>query len=253
MTAPLAIVRGETVLEAPKSLYIPPAALRVMLDEFEGPLDLLLFLVRKHKYDVLNIPMTPLCRQYAAYVDGIVHTDLELSADYLSMAALLIEIKTKMLLPQPEVESEDEEDPRADLVRRLLEYEQIQRVARQIADLPRRDRDFISPLVPTSLPPSNEKPALQSSQLATAFAAVQARKKSVAPYLISTKIVSVREIMSGLIRRLQAGIRYRFSALARSGEGGVTFMAVLQLAFERAIVLRQKDDDDLHIEIREDK
>ena len=253
MNAPLAIVRGEEVHEKPKALYIPPAALRVMLDEFEGPLDLLLFLVRKHKYDILSIPMTPLCRQYAAYVDVVIHTDLELSADYLAMAALLIEIKTKMLLPQPETEGEDEDDPRADLVRRLLEYERIQQAARKIADLPRRDRDFVSPLVPTPLPVADKKPALQSSQLLTAFAAVLARKKNVTPYLFNARTVSVREIMSGLIRRLHAGVRYVFPALVRRGEGGITFLAVLQLAFERAIVLRQENDGDLHVEVREEK
>src|SRR5262245_61661047 len=139
---PLALVHGEPVLELPGDLYIPPDALRVILDTFEGPLDLLLYLIRKHNLDVLDIPMADLTRQYMEYVEAMRTHQLELAAEYLLMAALLIEIKSRMLLPRPVLAEAGEEDPRAELVRRLLEYEQIKQGAQKINELPQSGRDF---------------------------------------------------------------------------------------------------------------
>src|SRR3954453_15562484 len=139
---PLALVRGEPVLEVPGDLYIPPDALRIFLDTFEGPLDLLLYLIRKHNLDVLDIPMSKLTRQYMDYVDAMQVNQIELAAEYLLMAALLIEIKSRMLLPRPSDGGATEDDPRAELVRRLLEYERMKSSAREINEMPQSGRDF---------------------------------------------------------------------------------------------------------------
>src|SRR4051794_19030997 len=139
---PFALVRGEPVLEVPGDLYIPPDALRIFLDTFEGPLDLLLYLIRKHNLDVLDIPMAELTRQYLAYIEMMRANRLELAAEYLLMAAVLIEIKSRMLLPKPLDTVEEESDPRAELVRRLLEYEQMKTAAQRLDDLPQAERDF---------------------------------------------------------------------------------------------------------------
>lgn len=249
-----AFVHGEALAEPPAALYIPPSALRVVLDDFEGPLDLLLFLVRKHKFDILDIPMTSLCRQYAVYVEDIVQRNLELAADYLSMSALLVQIKTKMLLPRPPAEeAEDEDDPRVDLVRRMLEYERVQESARALGEMPRRGRDFFSPRVLVDLPPAPEnKPRIQSSLLAAAFSALLARKKAATPYFLGrTVLMSVREMMSGILRRLKAGVSHSFRALMVPQQGGVTFLALLQLAQEQTVLLRQKEgDEELYVRLR---
>lgn len=256
--APVAVVHGEAVAAAPAALYIPPAAMRVMLRSFEGPLDLLLFLVRKHKFDVMDIPMAQLCRQYGAYVEEVVAVDLALAADYLTMSALLIEIKTKMLLPrQARGEEEDAADPRADLVRRLLEYERFRLAAADIGALPRRGRDFVSPRVRVDLPPAADKPYVQSGQLAAALAALLRRGRAVAPALeIVREGVSVREVMSQVLRRLRGGGRLRFGAMCAPRRGGVTFLAVLQLAFERLVSLRQEEGEaggeDFSVMLREE-
>lgn len=249
-----AFVRGEAVAEPPAALYIPPSALRVVLDDFEGPLDLLLYLVRKHKFDILDIPMTPLCRQYNAYVEEIVKQNLELAADYLTMSALLVQIKTKMLLPRPPPEEDAEDDPRADLVRRMLEYERVRESAKSIGELPRRGRDFASPQVAVELPALPEsKPRVQSSMLAAAFSAVLARSRAATPYIpAAVVLMSVREMMSGILRRLSAGARLAFRALVVPKQAGVTFLALLQLAYEQTVLLRQDSDEaELYITLRE--
>ena len=251
---PLAVVRGEAITDAPAALYIPPAALRIMLSEFEGPLDLLLFLVRKHKFDILDIPMTQLCRQYAAYVEEVLAHDLELAADYLNMSALLVEIKTKMLLPRPPQEDEDEEDPRADLVRRLLEYERMREAAEKLGNLPRRERDFISPHLREELPPAQTKPLVQPGQLAAQFAAALRRAQNLIPTLLMEReTITVREAMTNILRRLKTGMQLTFQAMCPPKQGGVTFLALLQLALEQMVHLQQEGEDDLNIRIRQDK
>jgi len=143
MPMPVARIRGEAMSEMPTDLFIPPDALSVILEQFEGPLDLLLYLIRRHSLDILDIPMAELTRQYMVYVEGMRETRLELAAEYLLMAAMLIEIKSRMLLPRPPRENEVEaEDPRAELVRRLLEYEQIKAASQALDRMPRRERDF---------------------------------------------------------------------------------------------------------------
>ena len=252
---PLAIVHGEAITEAPQALYIPPDALRIMLTNFEGPLELLLFLVRKNKFNILDIPMLSLCRQYAAYVEEILKHDLELSADYLNIAALLVEIKSKMLLPKPPSEEEEEEDPRADLVRRLLEYERIRQAAESLATLKRRERDFISPRLAIELPPAVSKPQLHSTQLAAALAVVLHRRTNQAQTLFITReIISVHEAMSNILRRLKFRLQTTFQKICEPKEGGVTFLALLHLAAGQIVTLRQQEDntDDIDIELRSD-
>ena len=249
LPSPVAVVHGKPLEEVPAALYIPPKAMRIHLQAFEGPLDLLLFLVRKHRFDIMNIHMTTLCRQYAAYMEEVLAEDLEMAADYLAMSALLVEIKTKMLLPRPADEDEEGEDPRADLVARLLEYERIRKAAEHLSQLPRRGRDFFSPRLWVDKPPPVKKPVLQVLQLLHALSTVILRQKHNADYQISTETLSVREVMSNIMRRLVARVRTAFSALSEPGRGGVTFMAVLQLAMEKMVRLHQEnDDDELHIE-----
>lgn len=253
----LAIVDGKAITEKPAALYIPAAALRVTLNKYEGPLDLLSFLIRKNKFDILDIPMNALCRQYADYVESIIGQDLELTADYLNMLALLIEIKTKMLLPRPPSAEEEEEDPRADLVRRLLEYERMRQAAQELGSLPRRERDFVSPQVRTELPFAAVKPPLQSQQLAAVFAAILARSRNpLATMNIMRETISIRAIMSHILRRLRSGLRMTFQAICQPAQGGVTFIALLQMALEQLVHLQQDSDDEdehLYIQLRQDQ
>ncbi len=254
---PLALIYGEPLHEAPAALYIPPAALRVMLDNFAGPLDLLLYLVRKHRFDILDVPMNALCRQYAEYVEEALKQEksLETAADYLAMAALLVDIKSKMLLPRPPGAEEAEEDPRADLVRRLLEYERLRDAAQKIAAMPRRGRDFTAPELGVDIPaPPKTKPALHSAQLAAAFAAVLARTRQLAPYRMRARNINMREIMSGMLRILSTARRLSFWKLAARNFPGSSFAAVLQLAAESDVFLRQKSpDEELFVELRAQK
>ena len=251
---PLALVYGEPVLEAPRALYIPPVAMQVMLDNFSGPLDLLLYLVRRHRFDILDIPVTALCRQYDMYAAEALRRErnLETAADYLAMAALLVDIKSKMMLPKAEPEAEEEEDPRADLVRRLLEYERLRDASQQIAAMPRRDRDFISPDLGVEIPAAEKvKPVLHPSRLAASFAAVLARAKRIAPLRVWSQNISLREIMSGVLRALSSVKRMSFYRLAARGLPGASFLAVLQLAAENTVSLHQKTpSDDLFVELR---
>ena len=251
---PLALVYGEPLLEAPRALYIPPEAMRVMLDNFSGPLDLLLYLVRRHRFDILDIPMTALCRQYAEYVEEALQREnnLEVAADYLAMAALLVDIKSKMMLPSPEAEADEEDDPRADLVRRLLEYERLRDAAQKIAAMPRRGRDFISPDIGAEIPEAEKtKPSLHPARLAAALAAALARARRAAPLRVWTRNVSLRGIMSGVLRALSSARRLAFHRLAAPGLPGASFLAVLQLAAENTVTLHQESPDgDLFVELR---
>ena len=259
---PLAFVRGEPYAEPPPSLYIPRAALRVRLEDFEGPLDLLLFLVRKNRFDILDIPMGELCRQYAEYAEQAARRDMELASDYLTMSALLVEIKSRMLLPAPPTDEDEESDPRADLVRRLLEYEKIRRAAEALSAVPMRDRDFARALVEVEIPSARpQKPSLNPLSLSVAFAAVLETMKIRAPYAVTTESVSMREVMSDVLRRL-GGLTGLGDAARRIGffklisgprRVGVTLSAVLQLAADSVVRLRQDDSDsELFVEKRED-
>ena len=259
---PLALVRGEPYSEPPPSLYIPRAALRVRLEDFEGPLDLLLFLVRKNRFDILDIPMGELCRQYAEYAERAARRDMELASDYLTMSALLVEIKSRMLLPAPPADEDDEADPRADLVRRLLEYEKIRRAAEALSAVPMRDRDFARALVEIEIPLARpQKPSLNPLMVSVAFASVLETMKIRAPYAVAPDSVSMREVMSDILRRLGGltgsggavgRVRF-FNLLSGPKRVGVTLSAVLQLAMDSVIRLRQdRPDSELFVEKRED-
>jgi segregation and condensation protein A len=201
---PLALVRGEPVLELPGDLYIPPDALRIFLDTFEGPLDLLLYLIRKHNLDVLDIPMASLTRQYMDYVEAMRANQLELAADYLLMAALLIEIKSRMLLPRPVQTGSEEEDPRAELVRRLLEYERMKAAAQGINEMPQAGRDFT--LVQICLDSEIEQrlPEVNPDDLRNAWLGLVARARVARHHRITREQLSVREHMSRILRNLQS-------------------------------------------------
>ena len=251
---PLAVVAGKTLESLPESLYIPPDALRIFLEKFEGPLDLLLYLIRRHRFDPLDIPMRELTRQYLEYAEKIAALELDLAADYLMMSALLVEIKSRMLLPRPPAEEAEEgEDPRADLVRRLLEYEQIRRAAERLASLPRSGRDFASPFIFSPPPESQktektEKPTVTADALELAMASAMERRREDPQMFLRAESLSVREAMSRVLRFLSPGRRADFFDLIRdekidAGRIGVLLLAVLELALSRAISVSQEDSD----------
>lgn len=242
---PVARVYGEAMLELPQDLYIPPDALEVFLDAFEGPLDLLLYLIRRQNLDVLNIPMSEVTRQYMQYVEVMREKQLELAADYLLMAALLIEIKSRMLLPRPVSSQDEEQDPRAELVRRLLEYERMKLAAQQLDALPQAGRDFA--LVQVWLEQAAEKrlPEVNPDDLRQAWLGVAARARVHRHHRVTREELSVREHMGLLLRRLQGRSFVEFEALFEVGKGlpevVVTFLALLELARESLVEISQTE------------
>ncbi len=241
---PLARFKGEPILELPTDLYIPPEALEVVLEAFEGPLDLLLYLIRKHNLDVLDIPMADLTRQYMAYVEVMREHQLELAAEYLLMAAMLTEIKSRMLLPRsPRVEDE-EEDPRAELVRRLLEYERMKLAAQKINELPQSGRDFTPVQVWFEKTTEEILPDVNPEDLRSAWLGLLARAKVRQHHRVSREELSVREHMSQILRRLQNLKFVRFEELFDPERGVavlvVTFLAILELAKETLVELSQQ-------------
>jgi segregation and condensation protein A len=241
---PLALVRGEPVLEVPGDLYIPPDALRIFLDTFEGPLDLLLYLIRKHNLDVLDIPMSSLTRQYMDYVEAMRANQLELAAEYLLMAALLIEIKSRMLLPRPVQAGAQEEDPRAELVRRLLEYERMKAAAQGINELPQVGRDFSLAHVWLNKEVEQRLPGVNPDDLRNAWLGLIARARVTRHHRITREQLSVREHMSRILRSLQSLRFVRFEDLFDADVGVpalvVTFLAILELAREALVQVTQQ-------------
>ncbi len=241
--APVAKIYGEPVLEIPHDLYIPPDALEVFLEQFEGPLDLLLYLIRKENINVLDIPMADLTAQYLEYVEMMRARSLELAAEYLLMAAMLIEIKSRMLLPRP-VTAELEEDPRAELVRRLLEYEQMKLAARRLNELPQAGRDFALVQVVFDQAVAERLPEVNPSDLRSAWLALLARAAAHRHHRITREQLSVREYMSRILRRLQEARYVEFQELFDPSQGiavlVVTFLALLELARERLVELAQQ-------------
>ncbi|MDD2844566.1 MAG: ScpA family protein [Rhodoferax sp.] len=237
---------GEPLFAMPQDLYIPPDALEVFLEAFEGPLDLLLYLIRKQNFNILDIPMAGLTRQYLSYVDEIRHRNLELAAEYLLMAAMLIEIKSRMLLPPRQVANGQEaEDPRAELVRRLLEYEQMKLAAAQLNALPQLGRDFLRAQVyiEQSLVPRFPEVAL--SDLQEAWQAILKRATLVQHHRITREELSVREHMSMVLKKLQGRRFVEFESLFDPDKGApvlvVTFIALLELAKETLIDITQAE------------
>ena len=240
---PIARVYGEPVLEVPYDLYIPPDALEVVLDQFEGPLDLLLYLIRKENINVLDIPMARLTAQYLEYVEIMRARSLELAAEYLLMAALLIEIKSRMLLPRPAAGAL-EEDPRAELVRRLLEYEQMKAAAQRLNELPQSGRDFSMVQVLFDQAVAERLPEVHPEDLRTAWLALLTRAAMNRHHRITREQLSVREHMTRILRRLQEARYVEFRELFDPALGiaalVVTFLAVLELARESLIEVTQQ-------------
>ncbi|MCM1511956.1 MAG: segregation/condensation protein A [Oxalobacter formigenes] len=243
---PLARLYGETLLELPADLYIPPDALEIFLDAFEGPLDLLLYLIRRQNFNILDIPMSQLTVQYLAYVEQIRQRKLELAAEYLLMAAALVEIKSRMLLPAVKNGDEEEpEDPRAELVRRLLEYERIKTAAGKLESLPLLGRDFFTPCLPVPLDTAPRWPDVSPEDLRQAIAGIIRRSKLKSSHTVGKQELSVREHMSAILRSLQAGNFIEFHELFDASEGVavvvVHFLALLELARESLVEITQAE------------
>ena len=242
---PFAKVLGEPVTELPRDLYIPPEALQIFLETFEGPLDLLLYLIRKHSLDILDIPMAKLTRQYMDYVEAMRHNQLELAAEYLVMAAVLIEIKSRMLLPKPIAAKADEIDPRAELVRRLIEYEQMKKASEQLNTMPQAGRDFALVEVWIEHAVTKRLPEVNVDDLRNAWLMLLTRAKLQRHHKVRRDELSVREHMTRILRRLATGIYVEFSdlfnPLAGVPELVVSFLAILELAKESLVQLTQNE------------
>ena len=244
---PVARIYGQPMQQLPLDLYIPPDALAVMLDAFEGPLDLLLYMIRRANIDILDIPMAPLTRQYLDYVEAMRAQNLELAADYLVMAAMLIEIKSRMLLPRPKLAGDDEtEDPRAELVRRLMEYEQMKLAGQRLNELPQAEREFfwVETLVEKSL--LVRLPEVSVADLKEAWMAVVRQASLKKHHKIGREELSVREHMGIILRTLQErGGFVHFEALFDPGMGVpglvVHFLAMLELGREKMIRITQTE------------
>jgi segregation and condensation protein A len=237
---------GEPLFALPQDLYIPPDALEVFLEAFEGPLDLLLYLIRKQNFNILDIPMAGVTRQYLQYVDEIRERNLELAAEYLLMAAMLIEIKSRMLLPPKKVaEGQEPEDPRAELVRRLLEYEQMKLAAQKLNELPQYGRDFVRAQVYIEQSLQPRFPDVNVIDLQEAWATIMRRAKLVQHHKISREELSVREHMSIVLKRLQGRKFVEFEELFDAAKGApvlvVTFIALLELARENLLEITQAE------------
>jgi segregation and condensation protein A len=244
-TEPIARVLGEPLTEVPQDLYIPPEALQVFLETFEGPLDLLLYLIRKNSLNILDIPMAELTRQYMQYVEMMRAHQLELAAEYLVMAAVLIEIKSRLLLPRPAAAKTDEADPRAELMRRLLEYEQMKRAAERLNALPHAGRDFslVEVLIEQTL--TQRLPQVNPDDLRNAWLALLTRARMNQHHKVKREELSVREHMTRILRRLASGIYVEFKELFNP-QGGVpeivvSFLAILELAKESLVHLSQSE------------
>lgn len=245
---PLGFVRGEPVLQAPDDLYIPPEALELMLDLFSGPMDLLLYLIRKQKMDILDLPMLKITEQYMVYVDMMRELKLELAADYLLMAAMLAEIKSRMLLPKVASDDDEEEDPRAELIRRLQEYEVVRAGAGQLDQQPQQERDFFLGHAHTDARElAGQAPAeVSPSELAAALVKVMQLVSVQAHHQVQREALSTRERMSLILEQLQHGGRVEFSQLFSITEGRagvvVSFLAILELNKEGLLLLTQAEN-----------
>jgi segregation and condensation protein A len=245
LTAALARLYGEPLFTLPADLYIPPDALEVILDAFEGPLDLLLYLIRRQNFNLLDIPMAEVTRQYLAYVEQIRRTHLELASEYLLMAAMLIEIKSRLLLPvRPSADGAEPADPRAELVRRLLDYERMKLAAVQLDALPVRGRDFLPTRVSAG-PARPRLPDVSPDDLRAAWHDILRRATLVRHHTILREPLSVRETMGMVLRKLQSRRFAAFDELFDPARGlavvVVTFVALLELAREHLVDITQAE------------
>lgn len=243
---PFAVVDGEPVTTLPQDLYIPPYALQVFLEAFEGPLDLLLYLIRRQNIDILDIPIAEITKQYVQYIELMKEMQLELAGEYLLMAAMLAEIKSRMLLPRPVIEEEEENDPRAELVRRLQEYERFKKAAEDISELPRLERDvFVANADAPERKVTAKLPDVTLKELLLAFHDVLKRAEMFSSLHMQREPLSVRQRMSEILARLKAGSFTGFGDLFDAEEGrmgvAVTFIALLELLRESVIEVVQAD------------
>jgi len=243
---PFAIVDGEPLTQVPMDLYIPPHALEVILDAFEGPLDLLLYLIKRQNIDILNIPIAKITHQYMQYIEVMQELQLELAAEYLVMAAMLAEIKSRMLLPRPALQEEDGEDPRAELVRRLQEYERFKKAAQDVDRLPRLERDvFVAGAEMCERKVVEILPEVTLRELLLSFQEVLSRADMFAHHHVQRETLSVRQRMSDVLERVQGGNFVEFTALFTAEEGRmgvvVTFLAILELIRETLLDIVQAE------------
>lgn len=250
---PFAVVAGEPITALPQDLYIPPYALQVFLEAFEGPLDLLLYLIRRQNIDVLDIPIAEITKQYVEYIEMMNELQLELAGEYLLMAAMLAEIKSRMLLPRPQVEEEVEDDPRAELVRRLQEYERFKKAAQDLSDLPRLERDtFLGNADAPERKVVTKLPDVTLKELLISFHDVLKRAEMFSNLQLRREPLSVRQRMSEILARIDANAFTGFADLFDPEEGrmgvAVTFIAILELLRETVIeVVQAEEFSPLHI------
>ena len=253
---PFAVVQGEALTELPKDLYIPPRALEVFLDAFEGPLDLLLYLIRRQNLDILDIDVAVITEQYMQYVELMDAMQFELAAEYLLMAAMLAEIKSRMLLPRSNEVDDDEEDPRATLVRRLQEYERFKKAAEDMATLPRVERDtWVGSAEPPVMERTKPLPEVNLQDLVIAFSEVLKRADLYESHQIKRESLSTRERMADVLQALQEQEFCSFDSLFKVEEGRlgvvVTFLAILELIKESLVDIVQSDElAPIHIKAR---
>jgi segregation and condensation protein A len=253
---PFAIVDGEPLTQIPMDLYIPPHALEIILDAFEGPLDLLLYLIKRQNIDILNIPIARITHQYMQYIEVMQELQLELAAEYLVMAAMLAEIKSRMLLPRPSAQEEEGDDPRAELVRRLQEYERYKKAAEDIETLPRLDRDvFQAGAEMCERQVVEILPDVTLRELLVCFQEVLSRADMFAHHHVQRETLSVRQRMSDVLARIQDGNFVDFSALFTPEEGRmgvvVTFLAILELIREALLDIVQSEPfSPIHVKAR---
>ena len=254
---PFALVQGAPYLTMPQDLYIPPDALEVFLDAFEGPLDLLLYLIKRQNLDILDIPIAAITDQYIEYIDLMQGLKLELAAEYLVMAAMLAEIKSRMLLPRPEAQDAEEDDPRAELIRRLMEYERFKQAAMDLDGLPRLERDFFA--VSAVLPPGHlnrTPPEVDLREVLMALRGVLARADLFTSHRVEKESLSLRERMSMVLERVRGGRFMQFTELFDGIEGRpgvvVTFLAILELIRSATLELVQSEPfAPIHVRLRE--
>lgn len=237
---------GENIAQLPLDLFIPPDALEVYLESFEGPLDLLLYLIRKDNIDVLDIPMANLTSQYISYVEQMKIINIELAADYLLMSAMLIEIKSRLLLPKPEASEDEEDDPRADLVRKLIEYEQMKLAAEELNVMPQIGRDMLGTSAYFETEVNKIPPVVNMNDLYSAWVNVIKRAKQFEQHTISKSELSVREHMTSILRALKENNLIEFSSLFNEEKDPipklvVCFLAILELSKERLIKINQQE------------
>ncbi|EZQ18419.1 chromosome segregation protein ScpA [Halopseudomonas bauzanensis] len=257
---PLAVINGQPLTELPQDLYIPPEALEVFLDAFEGPLDLLLYLIRRQNLDILDIPVAEITRQYMGYVELMKTVRLELAAEYLVMAAMLAEIKSRMLLPRQEEDHDVDfdDDPRAELIRRLQEYERFRQAAEDLDALPRVGRDIaLAAAAPPPLETRKAHPDISMEELLLSLSEVLRRADMFESHQISRETLSTRERMADVLDRLRGGQFVPFISLYQPSEGKlgvvVTFMAVLELVKEQLVDLVQSEPfSPIHVKARND-